>query len=40
VTIEEHLRVMIGDLVLRVAQQAAELDTLKAQLAEKEAEKS
>lgn len=34
-TIEEHLRVMIGDLVLRVAALAAEVDTLKAQLAAK-----
>jgi hypothetical protein len=29
-TIEEHLRVLIGDLVLRVAQLAAEVDALKA----------
>jgi hypothetical protein len=29
-TIEEHLRVMIGDLVLRVASLAAEVDALKA----------
>ena len=31
-TVEEHLRMMIGDLVIRVAQQAAEIDALKAQL--------
>jgi hypothetical protein len=32
-TIEEHLRTIIGDLVLTVARQAAEIDALKAQLA-------
>jgi uncharacterized small protein (DUF1192 family) len=32
-TIEQHLRVLIGDLVLRVAQLQAEKDELAAQLA-------
>ncbi len=32
-TIEEHLKVIIGDLVMRVAQLQAEADTLKAQIA-------
>lgn len=32
-TLEEHLRVLIGDLVLRVAQLASEVDVLKAQIA-------
>jgi hypothetical protein len=36
-TIEEHLRVLIGDLVLRVAQLAAEVDTVKAKAAESDA---
>lgn len=31
---EQHLRAIIGDLVIRVAQQAAEIDAIKAQLAE------
>jgi uncharacterized small protein (DUF1192 family) len=35
-TVEEHLRVIIGDLVLRVAQLSATVDDLKAQLAEKD----
>jgi uncharacterized small protein (DUF1192 family) len=34
-TPEEHLRTIIGDLVMRVAQLSAELDTLKAQLPKK-----
>lgn len=33
-TIEEHLRVLIGDLVFRVAQLAAEVDALKAKAKE------
>lgn len=33
VTIEEHLRVMVGDLVMRVAVQAAEIDALRDQRA-------
>jgi hypothetical protein len=33
-TIEEHLRVLIGDLVLRVASLAAEVDALKAKAKE------
>ena len=35
-TREEHLRVMISELVLRVAQLAAENDDLKAQLVQNE----
>lgn len=35
-TIEQHLRVLIGDLVLRVAEQAATIDALKEQLAAKD----
>jgi len=34
-TPEDHLRLMIGDLVVKVAQLSAELDTVKAQLAAK-----
>jgi len=30
VTVDEHLRMVIGDLVVRVAQLAAEVDALKA----------
>lgn len=29
-TVEEHLRIIIGDLVIRVAQLSAELDAVKA----------
>jgi hypothetical protein len=36
-TIEEHLRTIIGDLVMKVALLSAEVDVLKAKLAEKEA---
>jgi hypothetical protein len=32
-TTEEHLRTIIGDLVLRIAQLSAEVDTVKTQLA-------
>jgi hypothetical protein len=39
-TIEEHLRVLIGDLVLRVASLAAEVDALKAKAAESDALKA
>lgn len=35
-TLAEHLRLLIGDLVMRVAELAAENDALKAQLAAKE----
>jgi hypothetical protein len=35
-TIEDHLRMLIGDLVLRVATIAAELDVLKAKAKEAE----
>jgi uncharacterized small protein (DUF1192 family) len=35
-TVEEHLRIIIGDLVLRVAQLSAEIDALKADLAAKQ----
>jgi hypothetical protein len=36
-TIEEHLRVMIGDLVIKVAALSAELDAVKAKLPPPEA---
>ncbi len=36
-TAEEHLRMIIGDMVVRIAQLSAEIDALKAQLAAKEA---
>lgn len=36
-TLEEHLRILIGDLVLRVAQLASEVDVLKAQIADQKA---
>lgn len=36
-TLEQHLRVLIGDLVLRVASQAAEIDALKEQIAQVQA---
>jgi len=32
-TVEEHLRIIIGDLVIKVAQLSAELDQAKAELA-------
>jgi hypothetical protein len=32
-TIEQHLRTLIGDLLFRMAQLSAEIDTLKDQLA-------
>jgi hypothetical protein len=32
-TLEHHLRLIAGDLVLRVASQAAEIDALREQLA-------
>lgn len=31
-TIEEHLRIIIGDLVVRVAQLSAQVDDLKAKI--------
>lgn len=36
-TLEDHLRLLLGDMAFRIAQLAAEVDTLKAQLAAKEA---
>ena len=35
-TVEQHLKAIIGDLVIRVAQLQAELDALKEQLEKKE----
>jgi hypothetical protein len=37
-TAEEHLRTIVGDLVLRIAQLAAEVDTVKEKLASHELE--
>jgi hypothetical protein len=36
-TLEEHLKLIIGDLTIRVAQLSAELDALKAKLPPPEA---